>query len=123
MMRLTSTAFQDGQPIPVAYTCDGADSPPPLEISEVPAGTASLELRVTDPDAPGGTFIHWIKRGIPPDSSDLSGGEEDNNSAGKSGWFPPCPPSGVHRYIFEVRALDGQGNVLASVRLIGTYGR
>ncbi|HXK37298.1 MAG TPA: YbhB/YbcL family Raf kinase inhibitor-like protein [Candidatus Paceibacterota bacterium] len=122
-MKLTSSAFIDGDPMPTQYTCDGEGVPPPLTVSGVPPEAASLSLTVTDPDAPRGTFTHWVKRDIAPGSEDLSGGTEGGNSAGRRGWYPPCPPSGTHRYVFKVSALDGDGKAIASAQLIGTYGR
>jgi hypothetical protein len=122
-MKLTSSAFLDGDPLPSQYTCDGEGVPPPLNVANVPPEAVSLFLTVTDPDAPRGTFTHWVKRGIAPDSADLSGGTEEGNSTGRRGWYPPCPPSGTHRYVFKVSALDAQGQEIESAQLTGTYAR
>jgi len=122
-MELTSTAFTDGASIPPQYACGGAGTPPPLEVTGVPDGTASLTLTVTDPDAPRGTFIHWTKHGIAPDASDLRGGTEGLTSTGRKGWVPPCPPSGTHHYVFTVSALDATGAILATATLTGLYSR
>ena len=102
-LKLSSTAFADGAAIPRANTCDGSGTPPPLAWRGVPENARELVLVVEDPDAPGGTFVHWTAFGIPPDATampaDAAGGE---NSAGKQGWTPPCPPSGTHHYVFTL---------------------
>ncbi len=109
---VTSTAFEDGEPIPQQFTCQGEGSSPPLDWTGVPADAASLALVVTDPDAPRGTFVHWVLYDLPARDSGLAAGEvpagasEADNSAGKSGWYPPCPPSGTHRYVFTLYALS-----------------
>ena len=108
---LTSTAFADGGRIPTEFTCSGAGSSPPLSWSGVPGNAKSVVLEVQDPDAPGGTYVHWLVVNLPPRDTTIAadqsppGGERDN-SAGKTGWTPPCPPSGTHHYHFIVYALD-----------------
>src|SRR5437868_954577 len=103
---LRSAAFGDGQPIPKLYTCDGGDKSPPLELGEMPAGAQSWAVIVDDPDAPGGTFVHWVIwdlpkliRTLPPDApkeqlqlADRS--HQGKNDFGKVGYGGPCPPPG-----------------------------
>lgn len=139
---LTSTAFPPNGTIPVRHTCDGAGAPVPLTWSSAPAGTASFALVVDDPDAPVGTFLHRIAWGIPRTAKALSGKApvEGTNGAGRIGWIGPCPPSGVHRYVFRLYALRSalplqagadlasfegalRGRTLAVARLVGRYGR
>jgi Raf kinase inhibitor-like YbhB/YbcL family protein len=109
-MRLTSAAFDDGEPIPSRHTCDGEDLSPPLAWSEVPDGTAAFVLLVEDPDAGG--FVHWQLTDIPGDARDLREGAGDavgmpgRNDFGRTGWGGPCPPSGEHRYVFTLYALS-----------------
>ncbi len=108
-LRLTSTAFGDGEPIPPEYTCVGDDVSPPLAWTGVPAGTAELALVVRDPDADG--FVHWVIAGLPPDVDALARGDppaqaiEELNDFGRQGWSGPCPPSGTHNYDFRIYAL------------------
>jgi hypothetical protein len=109
-MRLNSSAFDDQGPIPVMYTCDGDDISPPLSIDALPADTGSLLLAVVDPDAPNGDWVHWVAFDVPP-ASDIAAGTSDLgtpgvNSWGRTGYRGPCPPSGTHRYVFRVLALD-----------------
>lgn len=145
-LRISSPDFRDDSPIPVRFTCDGANVSPALAWSGVPAGTAELALVVDDPDAPNDTFTHWVVVGIRPDvtgseqGSPPSGGREVANDTGKSAYFGPCPPSGTHHYRFTVYALprplgpaagDRLPDVLDAVRnsataqaqLVGTYHR
>jgi len=144
-MKLKSSAFEHGGMIPSAYTCDGRDVSPPLEVTDVPPGTASLALVMDDPDAPGGTFDHWIVWNIPPETRVFPEGTEPSGvqgrtDFGKLGYGGPCPPSGVHRYMFRLYALDTkldlpegsrkadvlkamQGHVLAEALLQGNYSR
>jgi Raf kinase inhibitor-like YbhB/YbcL family protein len=109
---LSSGSFDSGQPIPARHTCEGEDSSPPLEWDGVPTGTRSLALVVDDPDAPGGTFTHWIAWAIDPGTRSLAGGEsapaEGRNDFGSVGYRGPCPPRGhgPHRYVFRLFALD-----------------
>jgi Raf kinase inhibitor-like YbhB/YbcL family protein len=143
---LTSTAFVDGGAIPVRLTCDGASTSPALEWSGAPAATGALALTVLDPDANG--FVHWLIYDIPgaaagslPEGITTSSPiPQGLNGAGKAGYTGPCPPSGVHRYVFTLYALDGplglqahphraevetamQGHILAKVVLTATYQR
>lgn len=145
---LTSEAFADGEAIPVEFTCEGAGTSPPLAWSSVPDGTDSLLLVVDDPDAPGGSFIHWVVEGVDPSSGAIPAGDppdgviEGTNGAGATGWAPPCPPpgDGPHRYVFQLLALsapldapDGadaetalaaaEETTLATTTLTGTYAR
>lgn len=105
---LTSSAFRDGDPIPREYSCEGANTPPPLTWTGVPAGTVALVLTVTDPDAPRGTFVHWVV-GLPADATALPAATAGlRNDAGSNGYIGPCPPpaDGPHRYVFTLVALD-----------------
>jgi Raf kinase inhibitor-like YbhB/YbcL family protein len=143
---LTSTAFGDGEPIPDRFTCEGADVSPPLAWAELPPGTASLALLVDDPDAPGGTFTHWLAWDIDPAAGAIGEGAvlpaEGKNGFGHRGYGGPCPPrgDGPHRYLFRLFALDAPldldagankgsfqaalaGHVLAAGELTGTYER
>ena len=109
MIEVTSTAFDDGRPIPAKFTCHGAGTSPELTWSRVPPAAGSLALVVDDPDAPGGGYVHWVVMGIPPGSGGTeegrapSGAREERGSGG-DGWKPPCPPSGTHHYRFTVYA-------------------
>jgi Raf kinase inhibitor-like YbhB/YbcL family protein len=153
VLSLTSTAFGDGEEIPRAHCRDGADSPPPLTWSGAPEGTASLALVCDDPDAPRGTWVHWVLYDVPAEASGLaagagksqrspSGGVAGTNDFGESGWGGPAPPRGhgTHHYEFRLFALDRKlglppgalkqelvsamkGHILAEARLTGTYRR
>jgi Raf kinase inhibitor-like YbhB/YbcL family protein len=114
---LTSSAFQDGQPIPAQYTCDGANQSPPLSWGEPPQGTKSFALVLDDPDAPSGTFSHWGAFDIPANLRKLDAGAGNSagssfaqavNGMGKIGYGGPCPPKGhgPHHYRFKLYALD-----------------
>ncbi len=120
-LRLTSSAFQDGGMIPRMYTCDGADRSPPLEWSGVPGSARSLALICDDPDAPGGTWSHWVVLNLAPQARTLVEGiapgellklegdrsaQQGKNDFGKIGYGGPCPPRGTHRYFFRLYALD-----------------
>jgi Raf kinase inhibitor-like YbhB/YbcL family protein len=121
-MQLTSSAFEDGNAIPATYTCSGADISPPLTIQDVPDGVASLALVVDDPDAPAGTFVHWLLWNVPADATTLPEAvaagamasihgveaRQGRNGFGKLGYGGPCPPRGrgAHRYRFQLYALD-----------------
>lgn len=139
-----STGFGMNDPIPVVYTCDGANISPRLTWSEVPEGTKSIAILVDDPDAPTGTFTHWLVTGLPADTPELPSGAvvpnatQAMNDSGEPRYTGPCPPSGRHRYRFTVFALDmtprGQmsretfldaikGHVLGQGTLIGLYQR
>lgn len=111
-LSLTSDAFQEGQAIPVQYSCDGADQPPALSWSDPPEGTKSFALIVDDPDAPRGLFRHWGAWDIPASTRSIAAGQkigtEATNDFGKAGYGGPCPPKGhgVHHYHFKLYALD-----------------
>jgi Raf kinase inhibitor-like YbhB/YbcL family protein len=108
-LRLSSPAFINGARLQKRYTCDGAGEEPVVRASAVPASTRELVLIVSDPDAPKGTFVHVTRYGISPrgDGAVNTGGTEGDNSAGKAGWTPPCPPPGdePHHYVWTVFAL------------------
>lgn len=150
---LTSSAFTDGETIPAKYTADGEDISPPLQWSQPPEGTTELALTCDDPDAPGGTFNHWVAYGISSQTRGLPEGvpktsqvdkpalKQGTNSFGKPGYGGPAPPPGKpHRYIFTLYALKAhltlkpgasrsellgamEGKLLAKTTLTGTYGR
>ena len=151
VMKLTSTAFTNGGAIPALFTCKGKDISPPLSWDNPPSGTKSFALIADDPDAPVGTWIHWILFNIPADSSKLSenipkratltnGAIHGKNSWGRSDYGGPCPPSGTHRYFFRIYALDirltlpagstrdalekaMKGHILAEATLMGRFSR
>ena len=131
MLDVESSAFSEGDTVPIQLTCDGDNISPPLSWSEVPDDATELRVSLTDPDAPSGTFTHWLVTGVDPSSTDVAqgmvpeGGTEQTNSFGDAGYGGPCPPPGddPHRYVFTVEALDAAGNVLASGALTTTYGR
>jgi Raf kinase inhibitor-like YbhB/YbcL family protein len=143
---ITSSAFADGDQIPEKHSCDGDNVSPPLEWSNLPPDTTSLALIVDDPDAPSGTFVHWLAWGLDPGDSGLGEGEaapaEGTHGFGDRGYAGPCPPPGhgPHRYFHRLYALDEkldlpdgasreqleaalEGHVLATAQLIGTYER
>jgi Raf kinase inhibitor-like YbhB/YbcL family protein len=131
-MTLSSPAFPNNGSIPVKYTCDGANVSPPLTISAVPPNTKSLAITVDDPDAPGGSFTHWLLWNIPTSSTTIGEGQhagtEEMNGFGKPGYGGPCPPSGLHHYVFTLYAMadaapPAKGKVVAQTQLIGTYAR
>jgi len=111
-LSLTSDAFQDGQPIPDQFSCDGANQSPALKWDEPPAGTKSFALVIDDPDAPSGTYRHWGAYDIPASTRSIASGQrvgtEVNNDKGTPGYTGPCPPKGhgVHHYHFRLFALD-----------------
>lgn len=111
-MELTSDVFEDGEQIPENYTCNGDNINPPLSIGGIPDETESLALIVTDPDAPAGTWTHWVVFNIPPDVDEIGENSIPNealqgvNDFGEITWGGPCPSSGEHHYIFSVYALD-----------------
>jgi len=111
-MKLTSPDFSEGSSIPERFTCDGQDINPTLRIDGVPQAAKSLVLIVDDPDAPVGTFTHWLIWNLRPDvteivaNSPLSDAVQGVNDFGRSKYGGPCPPSGVHRYYFKLYALD-----------------
>jgi Raf kinase inhibitor-like YbhB/YbcL family protein len=112
VMKITSPEFGSMEEIPTKFTCDGKGISPALDIAEVPEGAESLVLILDDPDAPRGTFVHWVVFNIDPTTEAIPEGDapadavEAANSAGKRGYVPPCPPSGTHRYFFKLFALD-----------------
>lgn len=145
-LRLTSTAFAHEGMIPEKYTCDGQNINPHLCISGVPENTKSLALLMDDPDAPQGTFTHWILWGIDPDIQEIAEysippkSNQGTNSFGDLGYDGPCPPGGTHRYQFHLYALDTkiglhtganrqdfeqaiEGHILSQTTLIGKYSR
>ncbi len=145
-LSLSSPAFRHNEHIPQKFTCDGADVSPQLLIGNVPAGTKSLALIVDDPDAPRGTWVHWVVWNISPDMKELkegvvpSGAHQGMNDFRQIEYGGPCPPSGTHRYFFKLYALDTvlslgansskanleramQGHTLAKAELIGLYAR
>lgn len=145
-MQFHSAAFAHGERIPTRYTCDGEDRSPPLAWGDLPAGTQSLALIMDDPDAPMGTWVHWVLYDIPPEGDGLPEGVrgvgvEGTNSWRRTGYGGPCPPPGKpHRYFFKLYALDTrlnlppgatkaqleramQGHILAQGEWMGTYSR
>lgn len=112
-LEVSSPAFADGKPIPKSYTCKGAGTSPELHWSGVPENARALALVVDDPDAPNGTYTHWVVVDIPPEVDGVpagaapAGGSELKASGGV-GWKPPCPPSGRHHYRFSVYALSSE---------------
>jgi len=148
-IKLTSAAFKDGESIPRAYTCDGVNISPPLEWSGVPKTAKTLAIVCEDPDAPAGTWVHWVLYNLPADNIGLvenlpatetlkAGGFQGKNDFGKIGYGGPCPPSGTHRYFFKIYALDSElplkggatkaellkaleGHIVLEGQLIGTY--
>jgi len=151
-IELTSTAFEPGATIPKQYTGDGADQSPPLRWSEPPKGTQSFALICDDPDAPRGTWVHWVLFNLPAQTTHVdadvpttetldSGAKQGKNDFGNIGYGGPAPPRGKpHRYFFKLYALDFtpdlpagatkaqlvqemRGHVLAERHLIGKYGR
>jgi Raf kinase inhibitor-like YbhB/YbcL family protein len=142
-MKLKSPAFENNNNIPKRFTCDGEGVNPPLEIENIPNGAKSLALIVDDPDAPMGTFVHWVVYDIPIvtkiEENSVPGKQGVNTMRGKN-WVSPCPPSGTHRYIFKLYALDTElklkdgadkravekameSHVLGKAELIGLYKR
>lgn len=142
-MKVTSTAFSHEGSIPSVHTCDGNDISPELSFEDVPEDAKSLALIVDDPDAPGGTWVHWVVYDIRPTdrvAQDSVPGTQGANDFGKQSYGGPCPPSGTHRYFFKLYALDTElgagagmtkeeleqamaGHTLAQAELIGTYSR
>jgi len=149
---LSSTAFEQGEPIPIKYSCNGEDISPPLAWGDPPEGTQSLAMIMDDPDAPAGTWVHWIVFNLPADvralPENMPAGMKFGdvaatfglNSWGRNAYGGPCPPSGTHRYFFKLYALDMtlslgaevkkgtveaamDGHVLAQTELMGTFSR
>jgi len=144
--RVTSPAFTDAGPIPARFTADGANINPELHITGVPEGTESLALIMDDPDAPHGTWVHWVLWDISPETTVIAEGSEPQasvsgrNGWGRTGYGGPSPPSGTHRYFFKLYALDDviglprggdaaeleramAGHILGEAQLMGTYTR
>jgi Raf kinase inhibitor-like YbhB/YbcL family protein len=149
--QITSRAFKDGEMIPAHYTGDGEDVSPPLEWKEPPPGTKSFALICDDPDAPGGTFTHWVAYNIPPNlfhfaeaypalKTQPNGTKQGINDFGSIGYKGPAPPSGVHRYCFKIYAVSSlleltegakkaalervlQRRILGEAQLMGKYER
>ncbi len=145
-LKLTSPVFKENQPIPSRYTCEGLDINPALGIEQVPSEAQSLALIMDDPDAPGGTWVHWVLWNINPTTSELRegsvppGARQGINDFKKNKYGGPCPPSGIHRYFFKLYALDTKldlpekkgkaaleaamkGHVLAHAELVALYGK
>lgn len=148
---IKSSAFENGGMIPSKYTCDGEDISPPLEWDSLPEGTKSIAIISDDPDAPMGTWVHWVIYNIPPDKKGLDenvpkvrelpdGARQGMNDFKRIGYGGPCPPYGVHRYYFKIYALDTlldlppgatkkellkamEGHILAKGELMGKYSR
>jgi Raf kinase inhibitor-like YbhB/YbcL family protein len=119
-MGITSSSFAEGKSIPPQFTCDGANTPPPLAFRGVPTNAKSLALVMTDPDAPGGTFTHWILWNVPSASVSPAGGTAGTNDFGKAGYGGPCPPNGDrHDYVFTLYALDTTLSLPASAKRAG----
>ena len=150
--QISSTAFSSGQMIPKQFTCDGSDVSAELSWKDAPAGTKSFALVMDDPDAPAGTWVHWVLYNIPAETKELpeampkqeqlpDGALQGHNSFRKIGYGGPCPPPGKpHHYYFKLYALDTKpdlkagaskadveramkGHVLGETELIGRYGR
>src|SRR5688500_8582322 len=114
-LTIISNTFSRGH-IPKKYTCEGEDINPPLKVSGFPEETKTLAIIVEDPDAPNGTFDHWLVWNIPPNepiAENSIPGISGRNSFGKTGYGGPCPPSGSHRYYFKIFALDTSLDLLA----------
>lgn len=150
-LELRSEAFDEGGEIPDEYTCDGEDVSPPLTWSGAPGETETFALIMDDPDAPAGTFVHWVAydlpasatelpRSVPPETVLPPGGVHGENSWRRLGYGGPCPPDGTHRYVFKLYALDAslgldpgaakrtvlqamEDHVLEEARLVGEYTR
>jgi Raf kinase inhibitor-like YbhB/YbcL family protein len=141
---VTSPDFADGQPVPTQFTCDGNDAPPTLTVSDPPNGTQSFAIIMDDPDAPKGTFTHWLTYDIPVDGNTLrpTAAKSLKNGFGRTGYGGPCPPPGhgPHRYYFTVYAVDVptlefrgssrdeleaalKGHTLGTARMMGRYER
>ncbi len=150
-MVLTSSAFEEGAMIPAKFTCDGEDVSPALSWSGAPAGVKTFALIADDPDAPMGTWVHWVifnipdsvnqlPEAVPPMPTLANGAVQGKNDFRKIGYGGPCPPGGVHRYFFKLYALDTrlslqpgitkaellkamEGHILAQAQLMGRYSR
>ena len=143
LLKMTSAAFRDNEFIPVKYTCDGVNVSPPLDIEHIPEEAKSLALIVDDPDAPDGTWVHWLMWNIPIThhiKENEAHGMQGTNDFNKQIYCGPCPAGGTHRYFFKVYALDSTidlyitseksdvdkamgGHILAFGELVGLYKR
>jgi Raf kinase inhibitor-like YbhB/YbcL family protein len=141
VMKITSPEFKHNEYIPKKFTCQGQGINPALKIEDLPKESKSLAFIMDDPDAPAGTFIHWVLFDIKPTSEIKENsipGKQGSNDSGRNNYCSPCPPFGTHRYFFKVYALDTmlnlaegiskadlekaiQGHILASAELIGLY--
>jgi hypothetical protein len=150
-IKITSSAFKNDGLIPSKYTCDGDDVSPPLQWEAVPQDAKSIAIICDDPDAPMGTFVHWVLFNLPADVKELAekvpvdktlpnGASQGITDFGRVGYGGPCPPSGTHRYFFKIYALDMkldlaagarknqllkamEGHMLAQGQLVGKYKR
>ncbi len=145
-LKVSSPAFEHNSFIPEKYTCDGKDVNPSLLIENIPSKTRSLALIVDDPDAPGGTWVHWVLWNIPPETKEIrensvpKNSQQGLNDFRKHNYGGPCPPPGTHRYFFKLYALDTtinlspnstkadlekavQGHVIEQAQIIGLYKR
>lgn len=145
-MQILSSAFQNNEKIPALYTCDGNGISPPFTFSDVPENAQSLAFISDDPDAPAGTWVHWLLWNIDPKTTEIAenkvpfGAVEGTTSFGNVGYGGPCPPSGTHRYFFKLYALDTRldlpkstdkkaleeamkNHILAKAEIIGLYAR
>ena len=142
-MKLSSPAFEPNGSIPQKYTCDGENINPPLHFGDVPENAKSMALIVDDPDAPSGTFVHWVVFNMPvvdKINEDTVPGNQGVNDFNKQEYGGPCPPSGEHRYFFKAYALDQEpvlgenatkhdlekvmrGHILDKAELVGLYSR
>lgn len=140
-LTVKSPAFENNQSIPSKYTCDGSNINPALSIKDIPKESKSLALVIDDPDAPKGTFDHWIMWNIPVKEmieENSAPGAQGKNGKGENKYYGPCPPSGTHHYHFHVYALDTkldlpvntdknallkamEGHIIGQGELIGTY--
>ena len=142
-LTIKSSAFKNNEFIPSKYTCDGLNINPDLMVENIPANTISLAVIIDDPDAPNGTFCHWLVWDIPPKNTikeDSRPGAQGRNSMHENKYFGPCPPSGTHHYHFKVYALNTKlnlpqntgekellnamkGHIISSGDLVGLYKR
>ena len=150
-MEIISSSFDEGTMIPKKYTCDAIDISPPLKCSKIPDGTKTFAIICDDPDAPMGTWVHWVIYNLPVNINELSedvpsleilpnGAKQGRNDFGKIGYGGPCPPGGTHRYYFKVYALTEElkvetgitksellkameGHILSEGQLMGRYKR
>jgi Raf kinase inhibitor-like YbhB/YbcL family protein len=150
-IKVTSSAWQEGETIPKRYTCDGENISPPLDFASIPEETQSIALISDDPDAPAKVWVHWVIYNLPKDTSHLqenippqerlpNGALQGKNDSRTIGYTGPCPPGGIHRYYFKVYALNKmldlrpsatkqelldamQGHILGQGTLMGRYSR